>query len=85
MSIQQTKKRSMCSTFPRSDTTTKVYTRKELVLLETPITEFNEQLYIIAIKKLEFHLTHVRILGTHHRGKELHDVLKCRGNLHDVL
>ena len=55
------------------------------MLLETPITEFNEQLYIIAIKKLEFHLTHVRILGTHHCGKEFHDVLKCRGNLHDVL
>ena len=41
--------------------------------------------YIPAIQKLEFHFTHVRILRTHHCGKERHGEFKRRGNLHDVL
>ena len=75
----------LCFTVPSSDRTVKVTTRKELLLLETPITEFHEKLYIPAIQKLAFRLTHVRILGTHHCGKELCEAFKRRGNLHDVL
>ena len=41
--------------------------------------------YIPAIQKLAFHLSHVRILGTHHCGKELREAFKRQGNLHDVL
>ena len=67
-----------------SGSTTKVYTQKELVLPEKSITHFNEK-YIPEIQKLEFHLPHVRILGTHHRGKKRCEAFKLWGNLHYVL
>ena len=51
----------MCSTIIRAGTNGKVYTWKDLVLLETYITEFHEKFYIPAIPKLEFHFTHMRI------------------------
>ena len=60
---------SLCSTVPISYSTEKLYTQKELVLLETSVTEFHENLYISAIKKLVFNFPHVRILGTHRCGK----------------
>ena len=65
-----------------SDMTAKVHTQKELVLLETSITELREKFYISAIQKLAFHLPHVRILGTHQRGKKGRKAFKHRGNLH---
>ena len=55
------------------------------MLLETPITQFNEQFYIKVIQKLEFHLPHVRILGTHHCSKERHENFKRQVHLYDVL
>ena len=39
-------------------------------LMETSISEFNKKLYIPYIQKLEFHLSHVHILGNYHCGKE---------------
>ena len=49
---------SMCSTVPMADTAKKLYTRKELVSLETYITEFNEKFYITSIRNwhLIFHM-----------------------------
>ena len=38
---------------------TKIYTRKELVMMETSIADFHKSFYIPAIKKLAFHLPHV--------------------------
>ena len=61
---------SLWSTVASSDSTAKVYTLKELVLLLASITEFHEKNYIPAIKRLVFHLPYVSILGTHHCGKE---------------
>ena len=55
------------------------------MLLETPITEFHEKKYIPARQKLAFHFPHVRILKTHHCGKECREAFNFRGNLHDVL
>ena len=57
-------------------------TRKDLVLLETSITEFNENFCIPAIPKLAFNLTRACILGTHHFGKEQHEAFKRREELH---
>ena len=70
---------------PISYRTAKVYTQKELVLIETSITEFHEKFYILEIQKLVFHLLHVSILITHHCGKEWRESFKLRVNLHDVL
>ena len=44
----------------------KIYTRKELVMIEIYINQFNTSLYSPEIKNLYFHLPRVLILGTHH-------------------
>ena len=75
----------MCSTVISTAVTEKVYTRKELVFLDTSIIEFHEKFYIPEIQKLKFHFTHVRILGTHHYGKELREEFNRRGELHNIL
>ena len=75
---------SMCYTIPSADNTEKNYTLKELVLLETYISEFHEELYVPKIQKLEFNLPYVTILGTHHCGKELRNEFKLQGYLHYV-
>ena len=51
-----------------SGQSTKIYTRKELVVMETTIYNFHTSLYIPEIQKLAFHIPHVQILGTNHCG-----------------
>ena len=75
----------MCSTVVSSVTPGKVYTQNELVFLETLISEFHNKYYNPSILKLEFHFPHVRILGTHHCGKERCEAFKCRRKQHDVV
>ena len=58
----------MCNQESSSDESTKIYTIKELVMMETNISDFNTSFYIPAIQKLTFHLPHVRILGTNDCG-----------------
>ena len=65
-----------------------MYTRKELVMVETTIYDFHTSFYIPVIQRLSFTVPYVRILGTHHCGelqcmtfkrrKLLQDVLYCR-------
>ena len=59
----------MCEQESLQDKSTKIYTRKELVIMETRISDFNTSFYIPAIPKLAFHQQHVRILGTNHYGE----------------
>ena len=59
----------MYYTIISSVTTVKVYTQKELVLLETLISEFHSKYYIPEIKNLAFHLPPVGILRMNHCGK----------------
>ena len=61
-----------------SVTPAKIYTRKELALMETSVYEFHTSFYIIDIQKLAFHLPHVRILGTHCCGNTLRKSFKLR-------
>ena len=58
----------MCKQESSSDKSTKIYTRKELFMMETSISDFHTSFYIPAIHKLAFHLPHVHILGTNHCG-----------------
>ena len=67
------------------DKSTKIYTRKELVMMETTISDFHTSFYIPAIHKLAFHLPHVRILGTNHCGDLLRTAFKRRELFQDVL
>ena len=61
-----------------SDGFRKIYTRKELVIMETTISDFRTSFYILAIQKLSFHLPHVRILGTNHCGEMQRTAFKRR-------
>ena len=56
----------MCKQESSSDKSTKIYTRKEIVMMETTISDFHTSFYIPAIQRFASHLTHVRILGKHH-------------------
>ena len=55
----------MCSTYISSVKLGKLYTRKDLVLLETLISEFHDKYNTPEIKKLEYHFPHVCTLVMH--------------------
>ena len=67
------------------DSSTKIYTRKELVMMETTISDFHTSFYIPAIQKFAFRLPHVRILGTNHCGEMRRTVFKRRELFQDVI
>ena len=75
----------MCKQESSSDKSTKIYTRKELVMTETTISEFHIRYYIPDIQKLAFHLPHVRILVTNHCGEMRRTAFKRREIFQDVL
>ena len=75
----------MCKQEYLSDELTKIYTRKELVLMETTISDFRTRFYIPAFQKLAFHLPHVRILDTNQCGEMRRNALKRRELFQDVL
>ena len=53
--------------------------------METKISDFHTIFYILAIQKLDFHLPHLRILGTNHCGAMQRTSFKRRGLFQDVL
>ena len=59
----------MCKQESSSDESTKIYTRKELVIMERTISDFHTSFYILSMQKLAFQLPHVRILGKNYCGK----------------
>ena len=67
------------------DSSTKIYTRKEMVVTETTISDFHTSFYIPAIKKLAFQLPHVHILGTNHCDEIRRTAFKLRELFQDVL
>ena len=58
-----------CQQDTASGQSTKIYTRKELVMMETTISNSHTSFYIPEIEKLAFHLSHVQILGANHCGE----------------
>ena len=75
----------MCEQESLPDKSTKIYTRKELVMMETTISEFHTSFYIPSIQKLSCHLPHVRILGTNHCGELRRTAFKRCELFQDVL
>ena len=63
-----TKKIRICKQDSASEQSTKIFTRKELVMMETKISNFHTSFYIPDIQKLVLHIPHVQILGTSHCG-----------------
>ena len=58
----------MCKQDSASEKSTNIYTRKELVIMGTIISNFHTSFYIPEIHKLVFHLPNVQILVTNHCG-----------------
>ena len=75
----------MCKKESSLDKYTKIYTRKELVTMETTIYDLRTSFYILVIQNLAFHLPHVRILGTNHCGEMRLTAFKRRELLQDIL
>ena len=75
----------MCKQETLSDKSTKVHTRKELVMMERTISDFHTRFYIPAMHKLAFHLPHVQILGTNNCGEMQRTAFKQRELFQDVL
>ena len=53
--------------------------------MDTTIYNFDTSFYIQAIQKLEFHITHVQILGKNHCADSRQTVFKRRESFKDVL
>ena len=83
--LKDKKKNCMCKQEYLSDKSTKIYIRKELVMMETTNSDFCTSFYIPAIQRLAFHLPHVRILGTNHYGELRHTSFKRRELFQDAL
>ena len=75
----------MCKQESSPDKSTKIYTRKELVMMETTISDFHTSFYIPSIQKLDFHLPNVRILGTNNCGEMRRTAFKQRELFQDFL
>ena len=75
----------MCKQESSPDKSTKISIRKELVMMDTTISDFHTSFYIPAIQKLDFHLPHVRILGTNHCGEMRRTAFKRRELFQDVI
>ena len=75
----------MCKHESSSDNSTKIYTRKDIVMTETTIYDFHTSFYTPSIQKLAFHLPHVRILGKNHCGAMLCTAFKQSELFQDVL
>ena len=83
--VNESKFCSLCLQDPSTVPPLKLYTRKELVMMETSIADFHTSFYIPAIKKLALHLPYVRILGTNHCGNTFHEEFKRRRKNQDML
>ena len=62
-----------------------IYTRKELVMMETIISNFCTSSYIPEIQKLAFHIPHVQILGMNHCGDSRWNAFKRCESFQGVL
>ena len=75
----------MCKQDSASEKSTRIYTRKELGMMETNISNFYTSFYIPEIQKLAFHIPHVQILGTNNCGDSHQTPFKRRKWFQDVL
>ena len=74
-----------CQQDTASGQPTKIYTRRELVMMEKTISNFHTSFYIPAIQKLAFKISHVKKLSTNRCGDSLRNSFKPRESFKDVL
>ena len=75
----------MCKQDSVSEQSTKIYTRKELMMIETTISNFHTSFLISAIQKLAFYIPRVKLLGTNHCGDSRRNAFKLCESFQDVL
>ena len=75
----------MCKQESSSYKSKNIYTRKELVMMETKKSDFRTSFYIPSIQKFAFNLPHVHILVTNHCCEMQHTAFKRRELSQDVL
>ena len=66
-------------------TPAKIYTRKDIVMMETCISDFHTSFYILSIQKLVFYFPRVRIIVTNYCGNTCREAFKCCSENQDVL
>ena len=76
--FNENKHNQLCEASTDEIFTADIFTIKELVIMESSIAYFYQDLYIPSIKKLGFLLTHVRIIGTHHCGNTRQEAFQRR-------
>ena len=54
-------------------------------MMDISILDFHQCLYIPAMQKISFHLSHVRIIGTHHCVNTLREAFNCHAAYQYVL
>ena len=83
--FNENKKFQLCEPTYDSKATTKLYTRKELVITDISFFEFHQNLYIPEIHKLALNLPHVQIIVNNHCGNKHQDAFTHREYWQDVL
>ena len=68
-----------------SEKSTKIYTRKDLVMMETTIYKFHTSLYIQEIQRLAFNIPYVQIMGNNQCDEYCRTEFKHNKSLQDVL
>ena len=76
---------NMSKQYYDSEQPTRIYTRKEIVMMEKTISNFHTNFYIQKVQKLEFHLPHVQILGTNHCEDSCWTAFKLHESFQDAL
>ena len=64
--LNENKQCQLCESSTYSIIDTKIYTKKEIVMMQSSIVDNHQQFYISTIKNLVFHLPHVKILVKNH-------------------
>ena len=62
-----------------------MYTRKELVIMETAISNFHTSFYIPKLHNFASHVPHVQIPGSNHYGDSRVTAFKRRESFQDLL
>ena len=83
--FNENKQFQFCKASTYAIVTVKLYTRKEIVMIESSIVGFHIEFYMTEIQKLAFNLPHVRTIVTHQCGNTHQEAFKHRSFLQDVL
>ena len=67
-----------CQQYTNSGQSTKIYTRKELVMMETTNSSFHTSFYIPETHKLAFHIPHETNIGMNHCSDSCQTSFKLR-------